>query len=87
MERRLVLAKELLNPEDSVLIVTIDEKEYLRLGLLLEQIFPGTSIQMVSITISPRGTSRANEFSRVDEYTFFVYSGRRFSYRSSAGDC
>ena len=40
MERRLLLAKELLNPDDSVLIVTIDEKEYLRLGLLLEQIFP-----------------------------------------------
>ncbi len=41
MERRLMLAKELLNPEDSVLIVTIDEKEYLRLGLLLEQMFSG----------------------------------------------
>ena len=27
MERRLVLAKELLNPADSVLVVTIDEKE------------------------------------------------------------
>ncbi len=40
MERRLLLAKELLNPDDSVLIVTIDEKEYLRLGLLLEQTFP-----------------------------------------------
>ena len=32
MERRLLLARELLNPADSVLIVTIDEKEYLRLG-------------------------------------------------------
>ena len=40
MERRLLLAKELLNPADSVLIVTIDENEYLRLGLLLEQVFP-----------------------------------------------
>ncbi len=40
MERRLVVARELLNPYDSVLIVTIDEKEYLRLGLLLEQVFP-----------------------------------------------
>jgi len=39
MEKRLELAKELLNPEDSVLIVTIDEKEYLRLGMLLEQTF------------------------------------------------
>jgi len=33
MERRLKLAKRLLNPESSVLIVTIDEKEHLRLGL------------------------------------------------------
>ena len=75
MERRLVLAKELLNPANSVLIVTIDEKEYLRLGLLLEQIFPESRVQMVSITISPRSTSRANEFSRVDEYVFFVFFG------------
>ena len=39
MQRRLRLAKRLLNPEGSVLIVTIDEKEYLRLGLLLEELF------------------------------------------------
>jgi adenine-specific DNA-methyltransferase len=32
MERRLVIARELLKPSDSVLIVTIDEKEYLGLG-------------------------------------------------------
>lgn len=76
MERRLLVARELLNPSDSVLIVTIDEKEYLRLGLLLEQTFPEARIQMVSITISPRSTSRANEFSRVDEYAFFVFFGK-----------
>ncbi|MBT2326489.1 site-specific DNA-methyltransferase [Variovorax paradoxus] len=75
MERRLLTARELLNPEGSVLIITIDEKEYLRLGLLLEQIFEGSRVQMVSITISPRSTSRANEFSRVDEYAFFVFVG------------
>lgn len=40
MKKRLVLAKKLLNPKDSVLIVTIDEKEYLRLGCLLEELFP-----------------------------------------------
>ena len=72
MERRLLLAKELLNPDDSVLIVTIDEKEYLRLGLLLEQMFPEAQIQMVSIVINPQGVARAGEFSRVDEYIFFV---------------
>lgn len=74
MERRLLLAKELLNPNDSVLIVTIDEKEYLRLGLLIEQIFPGTIIQMVSSVIKPSGSTRS-EFSRVDEYLFFVMIG------------
>ena len=75
MERRLLLSKQLLNPVNSVLIVTIDEKEYLRLGLLLEQTFPEGRIQMISITISPRGTSRASEFSRVDEYAYFVMMG------------
>ena len=75
MERRLRLAKRLLNPESSVLIVTIDEKEYLRLGLLLQQVFEASRVQMVSITISPRGANRQSEFSRIDEYAFFVFLG------------
>lgn len=75
MERRLLLAKELLNPDDSVLIVTIDEKEYLRLGLLLEQVFPGAQIQMVSSVINPSGAKRDNLFSRSDEYLFYVTLG------------
>lgn len=75
MERRLLVAKQLLNPEDSVLIVTIDEKEYLRLGMLLEQTFPEAKIQMVSSVINPKGTARANEFSRVDEFIYFVMLG------------
>jgi adenine-specific DNA-methyltransferase len=62
MERRLRLAKELLNPKSSVLIASIDEKEYLRLGLLLEQIFPEARIQMVSTIIKPEGTNRTGEF-------------------------
>jgi adenine-specific DNA-methyltransferase len=75
MERRLKIVKELLNPADSVLIVTIDEKEYLRLGLLLEQTFPEASVQMISSVINPKGTARANEFSRIDEYIYFVTLG------------
>ena len=75
MERRLLLAKRLLNPESSVLIVTIDEKEYLRLGLLLEQVFVGAKIQMVTSVISAKGTSRAREMSRVSEHIFFVLLG------------
>ena len=75
MERRLLLAKELLNPEDSVLIVTIDEKEYLRLGLLLEQIFHEANTQMVTTLINPKGVARGQEFYRVEEYLFFVTFG------------
>ncbi len=75
MEDRLRIAKKLLNPRDSVLIVTIDEKEYARLGLLLEQIFPEGRIQMVSDVINPRGTTREGQFSRTDEYIYFVEFG------------
>lgn len=76
MERRLKLAKRLLNPEDSVLIVTIDEKEYLRLGLLLEQVFPERKTQMVSLVVNPRGIVRDNEFSRSNEFAFFLWAPR-----------
>lgn len=75
MERRLKIARELLNPEDSVLIVTIDEKEYLRLGLLLEQTFPEADIQMVSSVVNRAGSPRSGRFSRVDEYIFYVFVG------------
>jgi len=75
MKKRLQLAKKLLNPKDSVLIVTIDEKEYLRLGCLLEELFPEARIQMVSSVISPQGATREKQFSRTDEYLFFVEFG------------
>lgn len=75
MERRLLIARELLNPADSVLIVTIDEKEYLRLGLLLEQTFPEARIQMVSSVINPKGATRSSAFGRTDEYVYFVMFG------------
>lgn len=75
MERRLLVAKELLNPVDSVLIVTIDEKEYLRLGLLLEQVFPEAKIEMVTTVISAKGVARFGQFSRVEEFIYFVSLG------------
>ena len=75
MERRLRVARELLNPDKSCLIATIDEKEYLRLGLLLEQTFPEASVQMVSSVINPSGAARASAFRRTDEYLFFVFIG------------
>lgn len=94
MERRLLLARELLNPDDAVLIVTIDEKEYLRLGMLLEQTFPAARIQMVAAQIAPQGNPRNQQFYRTDEYVFFVGFGAASpaplalgdSWRSGTGD-
>jgi adenine-specific DNA-methyltransferase len=75
MERRLLLAKKLLNPENSVLIVAIDENEVNRLGLLLQQVFPASKVQMVTVLINPAGASIIDQFSRVDEHLFFVHIG------------
>lgn len=75
MQKRLKIAKKLLNSKDSVLIVTIDEKEYLHLGCLLEELFSEARMQMVSTVINPKGNRRDNEFSRCEEYIFIVYLG------------
>lgn len=76
MERRLRLARKLLRPDDSTLICTIDEKEFLRLGMLLEDVFAGCRVQMISSVINPAGVARQGEFARTDEYIFIVFIGQ-----------
>ena len=75
MKKRLKLAKSLLNPKNSVLIISIDEKEYLHLGCLLEELFSDARIQMISTMINPANVARAGEFGRSGEYIFFVMMG------------
>ena len=75
MKNRLLLAKRLLKPDNSVLIVTIDEKEYLRLGCLLEELFPDGKIQMISSVINRHGSMRFSEFTRVNEFIYYVRIG------------
>lgn len=75
MRKRLLLAKKLLNPTDSVLIVTIDEKEYNHLGCLLKQLFPEARIQMITSVISAKGVVRTGQFSRVEEYLYILEFG------------
>ena len=85
MKNRLQLAKHLLNPDNSVLIVTIDEKEYLRLGCLLEELFPTANIQMVSTVINVKGSSRKGSFARAGEYLFFVMIGESYPHSLPLG--
>lgn len=75
MESRLLLAKKLLNPKNSVMIVTIDENECVHLGCLLEEMFPESSIQMISSVINPKGNRRDSEFSRCEEYIYYLRFG------------
>lgn len=76
MEKRLKLAKKLLNPNDSVIIITIDEKEYHHLACLLEELFPEANIQMISSVIAQKGVARSNSFYRVNEFIFTVQLGK-----------
>ena len=75
MERRLKVARELLSQKDGLLVVTIDEKEVHRLALLLEQVFPDSTIQIVTSVISAKGAVRPGKFSRVEEHLLFVTLG------------
>lgn len=86
MQKRLKIARKLLNPKDSVLIVTIDEKEYLHLGCLLEEMFPEARMQMISTLTNSRGVARENGFARVDEYIFVVQFGTSTVNRLPLGD-
>lgn len=71
MKKRLLLAKRLLR-QTGVMIVTIDEHEVQHLGVLLEQIFPDYSRQMVTIVINEKGVAQG-KLSRVEEYAFFCF--------------
>ena len=75
LSRRLEEAKTLLNPKNSVMIVTIDEKEYLNVGMLLRQVFGSEKVQMVTSVINPGGVMREKEFARVEEYIYIVSFG------------
>ncbi len=77
MNERLILAKKILNPKGSVLIITIDDKECNRLGCLLEEIFQNSKIDMISSVINPAGKAKKGgvDFSKTDEYIYFVQIG------------
>ena len=68
--KRLKLAKDLLKA-NGVLICAIDENEKLRLGLVLEELFPSHELVCVTVAHNPRGIQGKN-FSYVNEYSFFV---------------
>lgn len=86
MERRLLLAKDLLSP-DGVMVVAIDDYEVSNLTLLLKRsrLFRRWTISPVVVQHNPRGT-RGN-ISRTHEYALFlVPPGRELSPIDAAED-
>ena len=77
MQKRLQLAKKLLNPKTGVLIVTIDEHEVHHLRTLLEDVFSDYYIQMTTDVINPKGVTQGR-FSRVEEYNIFCFASNAF---------
>jgi len=77
MNRRLKIARRLLNPETGVLIVTIDEHEVHHLRVLLQELFPNFYIQMVTAVTNPKGVTQGR-FSRVEEYVIYCFAPRAF---------
>lgn len=75
MQTRLLIAKKLLNPNDSILMLTIDDNELCTLKLLLEELFPECQMQIVDMVINPKGKARVGRLSQVDEYLILVYLG------------
>lgn len=75
MEKRLRIAKKLLNSADSILMLTIDDNELSHIKILLDELFPECQIQIVDMFINPKGKARIGRLSQVDEYLLLVYMG------------
>lgn len=73
IEKRLRLAKKLLNPETGIIVCTIDENEVHHLGILLEEIFPNFYRQKVTIVITSRGVAKQG-LARVEEYALIAFA-------------
>jgi adenine-specific DNA-methyltransferase len=71
MNNRLRIAKSLLK-KDGVIICAIDENEFNRIGLLLEEIFFDNELHCITIVHNPRGIQGKN-FSYTHEYAFFSF--------------
>ncbi len=70
MKNRLEIAKRLLK-KDGVLIVAIDKNEQPRLQILIEETFPNSDVDCITVVHNARGAIGTN-FSYTHEYAIFV---------------
>ena len=70
MKNRLEIAKRLLK-KDGVLVIAIDKNEQPRLQILIEETFPDSDVDCITVIHNPRGAIGTN-FSYTHEYAIFV---------------
>lgn len=75
MEHRLLLAKELLNQKESVLIMTLDENEVHNAVQLLEQVFATQRIQVITSVVTQSKANNNGMLGKNHEYVIIVYIG------------
>ena len=74
IENRISLSKQFLTNK-GVFVVSIDENEQERLGLLIESVFGNYKKTLVTIVHNPSGTQGEN-FSYTNEFAYFVYPSK-----------
>lgn len=71
MEKRLRLAKRILDPFRGVIIIAIDDNELNSLGLLVDEVFDGYKKFCITVVHNPNGNQGKN-FGITNEFLFFL---------------
>lgn len=71
MEKRLKIAKRILNPDSGVIVIAIDDNELNSLGLLIEDVFNGYKKFCITVVHNPNGNQGKN-FGITNEFLFFI---------------
>ena len=71
MEKRLRLARKILNPGTGVIVIAIDDNELNSLGLLIDEVFDGYKKFCITVVHNPNGNQGKN-FGITNEFLFFV---------------
>lgn len=71
MQKRLRLAKKILNPKTGIIAIAIDDNELYSLGLLIDEVFHDYKKFCITIVHNPNGNQGKN-FGITNEFLFFV---------------
>ena len=71
MEKRLKIAKNLLNPINGIMVIAIDDNELNSLGLLIDEVFEGYKKFCITVVHNPNGNQGKN-FGITNEFLYFL---------------